>query len=373
MSRRHTFVFLAIASVLFVVSSALVGVAQWSAKAPRRPGPLGGGVTQLPNGWQIAPVGRHSQIGDLPLNMVWSPDGRYLIVTNNGWSKPSLTIFDTTNFYIKTVVAVDHAWLGLAWHPDGKRLFASGAAFNVVNQFAWEPAMLTSSGRFVLGPPALHPTFDTLKGSGFIGGIAVTPDGARLFAVQVLGTALSMVDVASGKLLRTIPLEAEPYSTLVSADGKTLFVSLWGGAKVLLFDPSTLESKGSVDVGEHPNAMLQSSDGTRLFVACANTNAVWSIDLATSRAVEQIGVALYPKAPPGTTPNALALSPDGKTLLVANADNNTVAVVDVAKPAASRVRGFVPTGWYPTAVTLDKDGRRIFVLTGKGLAGSRTS
>jgi len=298
---------------------------------------------------------------------VWSPDGRYLIVTNNGWSKPTLTIFDTANFYIKSALAVDHAWLGLAWHPDGKRLFASGAAQNVVNQFTWDASVLKPSGQFVLAQPALHPTFETLKDSGFIGGIAVTPDGNRLFAVQVLGTALSMVDVASGKLLRTIPLEAEPYSALVSADGQTLFVSLWGGAKVLLFDPATLEAKGAVDVGEHPNAMLQSSDGRRLFVACANTNAVWTVDLATNRSVEQIGVALYPQAPPGTTPNALALSPDGKTLLVANADNNTIAVVDVTAES-SRVRGFIPTGWYPTGVTYARDGRRIYVLSGKGLS-----
>jgi YVTN family beta-propeller protein len=78
-------------------------------------------------------------------------------------------------------------------------------------------------------------------------------------------------------------------------------------------------------------------------------------------------VALYPQAPPGTTPNALALSPDGKTLLVANADNNTVAVVDVTTES-SRVRGFIPTGWYPTGVTYAPDGKRIYVLSGKGLS-----
>ena len=365
--RRHTVVFLLIALPLGLVSTALVGVAQWAAPAPRRPGVQGGGVTLLPNGWQIAPAGRHSQIGDLPLNMVWTPDGRYLIVTNNGWSRPSLTIFDTANFYIKGALAVDHAWLGLAWHPDGKRLFASGAALNVVNEFTWDTSALKPSGRFIVAEPALRPTFETLKDSGFIGGIAVTPDGSRLFAAEVLATALAMLDVASGKVVRTIGLDAEPYSALVSADGKTLFVSLWGGAKILLFDPATLDAKGSIEVGEHPNAMLQSSDGARLFVACANTNAVWTIDLATNRAVEQIGVALFPQAPPGTTPNALALSPDGRTLLVANADNNTVAVVDVTT-AASRVRGFIPTGWYPTGVTYSRDGRRIYVLSGKGLS-----
>ena len=121
-------------------------------------------------------------------------------------------------------------------------------------------------------------------------------------------------------------------------------------------------------VGEHPNAMVLSRDGTRLFVACANTNAVWAVDLASRKAKEQVGVSLRPDAPPGSTPNALALSPDGETLLVANADNNTVAVVDVRRPGQSRTTGFIPTGWYPTGVAFDGSGENLLVLSGKGLA-----
>jgi YVTN family beta-propeller protein len=367
--RRPWTVFLSIATALATSTLSLVVVAQRSAERAPRPGPLGWGVTQLPNGWRIAPAGRHSQIGDLPLNMVWSPDGRYLIVTNNGWSKPTLTVFDTANFYVKTTVPVDHAWLGLAWHPDGKRLFASGAAQNVINEFSWNGETLARSGQIRITSPALRPTFATLKGSGFIGGIAVTPDGRRLFAVHVLGTALSMIDVERRVVLKTIDLAAEPYSALLSADGRTLFVSLWGAAKVLLFDATTLEPRGEVVVGEHPNAMARSKDGKRLFVACASTNAVWVVNLDAQRATEQIGVALFPEAPPGTTPNALSLSPDGNTLLVANADNNTVAVVDVEE-AVSKVEGFIPTGWYPTGVTFDRGGRNIYILSGKGLSSS---
>lgn len=368
MRRAIAFWFLALA--LAVATSGLVTIAQRGAGTPRRPGLLGGGITQLPNGWRIAPAGRHSSIGDLPLNMVWAPDDRYLIVTNNGWSRPTLTVFDTANFYVKATVPVEHAWLGLAWHPDGKRLYSSGAAQNVVKEFAWNGETLKEGSNVRLGAPALRPTFATLEDSGFIGGIAVSQDGNRLFAVHVLGTALSMVDLARHQVIRTIKLDAEPYSALTSADGRLVFVSLWGGAKVLTFDATTLEPRGEIPVGEHPNAMLQSKDGSRLFVACANTNAVWAIDLSARRATEQIGVALYPKAPPGTTPNALALSPDGRTLLVANADNNTVAVVDVSTPGSSRVRGFIPTGWYPTGVSFDREGKRIFVLSGKGLSPS---
>jgi YVTN family beta-propeller protein len=201
----------------------------------------------------------------------------------------------------------------------------------------------------------------------FIGGIAVSPDGRRLFAVHVLGQQLSAVDLETSHLIRSLDLPAEAYTSVVSQDGTTVFVSVWGGAKVLMFDAHSLEARGEIAVGEHPNAMALTKDGKRLFVACANTNAVWAVDVAAGKSVEQISVAMYPQAPMGSTPNHVSLSPDEKRLLVANADNNTVAVIDVGKEGASQVEGFVPTGWYPTAAMFSRDGQQLFVLSGKGL------
>jgi YVTN family beta-propeller protein len=325
------------------------------------PGAEGGGTVLLPNGWRIAPAGRHVVVGDLPLAMVESRDGRHLIVTNNGHAKPTLTVVDLARMNVRSRLPLDHAWLGLAWHPDGRRLYSSGAGGSTVDELAFADGLLTRGVSFRLAQPSPE---------SFVGGVAVSPDGQRLFAVQVLGQTLSAIDLARGGVARTVALPAEPYTCLVSADGRTLFVSLWGGAKVLVFDAATLEPRGEIAVGEHPNAMALSRDGARLFVACANTNAVWAVDLAAMAAKEQIGIALFPGAPPGSTPNALDLSPDGRTLLVANADNNTVAVVDVARPGQGEVEGFVPTGWYPTAVRFSGDGRRVYVLSGKGLTST---
>jgi hypothetical protein len=201
----------------------------------------------------------------------------------------------------------------------------------------------------------------------FVGGIAISPDGRYLYAVHVLGEALTLLDVKAGLVRQTVDLGAEPYTCVVSPDGKMVYVSVWGGAKVLAFDAATLERRGEIMVGEHPNAMVFSKDAQRLFVACANTNGVWVIDVATKAAKEQISIALFPNAPPGATPNGLGLSPDGARLLVASADNNALAVVNVSDPQRSVVEGFIPTGWYPTAARFSKDGSQIFVLSGKGL------
>jgi len=332
---------------------------------------MGGGATLLPNGWTIAPAGRSLQVGDFPMSMVATPDGRYLVISNNGWSKPSLTIVDTEQQYVKARMPIDHAWLGLAWHPDGRRLYSSGAAQNTVNAFAYASGGLKTAGQFVLAPPAIQlpPGTRDLAGTGFIGGLAVNAAGTRIYATHVLGRAISVVDLASGRVLKTASLPAEPYTVLLSPDGSRVLVSLWGGARVMALDPETLAIKAEVVVGEHPNPMVLTHDGSRLFVACASTNRVWAVDWPSLTAREQISVTPFPNAPPGTTPNALAVSPDGRTLAVANADNNTVALVDIRTPGASQVSGFIPTGWYPTAVLFSKDGGRLFVLNGKGLAG----
>jgi hypothetical protein len=80
--------------------------------------------------------------------------------------------------------------------------------------------------------------------------------------------------------------------------------------------------------------------------------------------LETINVSLTPRHPAGMTPSALALSSDRGRLFVACSDANAMAVVDVSE-GRSRVLGFVPTGWYPTAVRPLDDGRLV-VLNGKG-------
>ncbi len=366
--RARTFVGV-LGVVLIVVSAVGAATAQRAASAQAEwPGSLGAGETLLPNGWRIAPAGRHMAIGDLPLNLVLSPDGRYLIVSNNGYVKPTLRVVDLERGIVSQTVSLDDAWLGLAWTPDGTKLYSSGAAANSVIELGWQNGRLTRGSTFPLGRSARE-TVDGRQPTvpqSFVGGISVSADGARLAAAHVLGQVVSLTDLATGNVRVTVNVPAEPYSTLFSKDGTTLFVSIWGGARVLMLDPKTLATQAEVVVGEHPNAMVQGADG-RLFVACANTNAVYVVDPGAKKAAEQISVALFPQAPPGSTPNALALSPDGQKLLVANADNNTVAVVDVSKPGDSRVVGFIPTGWYPTGVAFSRRGEAIYILSGKGL------
>jgi DNA-binding beta-propeller fold protein YncE len=111
--------------------------------------------------------------------------------------------------------------------------------------------------------------------------------------------------------------------------------------------------------------MVFSRDG-RLFIAVSNTNtaAVYRWEGAWRRK-ETLNVALTPRQPVGMTPSAVSLSPDEKTLYVTCSDGNAVAVVDVAGEE-SRVLGFIPTAWYPTATLALSDGR-LAIVNGRGL------
>ena len=54
------------------VLAGVVSLAQREAPPPHRPGRQTDGTTLLPNGWRIAPLGRHTQVGDLPMSMAAS-------------------------------------------------------------------------------------------------------------------------------------------------------------------------------------------------------------------------------------------------------------------------------------------------------------
>jgi len=329
--------------------------------SPSSPGTLKDGSVMLPTGFRLLPTGRHLTVGDLPMNLVQSPDSRYLIVANNGLAKPSYSVVDVSSWTVTSTLQVDQAWLGLAFSADGSKVYIGGGNENDVQEFTFANGALQKARTFRL-PPA--------SGDTFAGGLAVSPDGRRLYVTRLFAQSVSVIDLPSGQVISTVPLSAEPYTCVVSADGKKLYVSIWGGSKVDVFDTSSMSLFEEWSTGDHPNALVLSPDGKRLFVACGNASAVWVFDTFSGDALEQISMSLYPDAPLTTTPNSVALSPDGTSLLVANADINAVAVVNVGNPSLSTVDGFIPTGWYPTGAIFSRDGKQIYVLSGKGLKPS---
>jgi YVTN family beta-propeller protein len=312
----------------------------------------------LPNGWALTPAGTSLPLGDLPLNIAVSPSKKYIAVTNNGQSTQSIQLIDVKSEKILDNVVVPKSWFGLKFSGNGKFLYASGGNDNWIMQYAVEDNKLLLKDTIKLGrkwPEKISPA-----------GIEIDDARQLMYVVTKENNALYIIDLATKTVRKQLPLGGEGYNCVLSPDKKLLYITCWACDKVLIFDTQTGTFTGQVPVGDNPNDLCLSKKGNYLYVANANDNSVSIIDTRQQKVIEVLNAALYANAPSGSTSNGLALSADERTLYIANADNNCLAVFDVRKPGASKSKGFIPVGWYPTSVRVI--GRKIFVANGKGLS-----
>ncbi|HLF34929.1 MAG TPA: bifunctional YncE family protein/alkaline phosphatase family protein [Cyclobacteriaceae bacterium] len=314
------------------------------------------GRIMLPTGWELTPVGKSLNLGDLPLNYIFSPDRKLAAVTNNGQSIHSIQLISVEKQIVLDDLEVGKAWLGLAFGNDSRTLYASGGNDNWIYRFDIRGNKLAIRDTIIIGKP--WPERISVAG--------ISLDDARqmVYAVTRENNSLYVISTGTKKVIKKLALGAEGYTCILSPDKKILYISCWGCDRVQIFDTDKLEMKSSVPVGDNPNDMVVDKKGLFLYVSNANDNSVSVINLKENRVIEVLNTALYPNAPSGSTANSLALSDDDKTLYVANADNNCLAVFNVSEPGNSSSLGFIPTGWYPTCVRIL--GKSIFVTNGKG-------
>ncbi|MFL5542079.1 MAG: bifunctional YncE family protein/alkaline phosphatase family protein [Longimicrobiaceae bacterium] len=322
---------------------------------------------RLPTGAWIEPAGTRVDVGPLPLAMLPAPEGDRVVLLQCGWRDQAVVVVSRAGRVLQ-VIAQPAAFVGLAFSPDGKTLYASGGNQDVVYRYAWSGGAATLRDSLVLAvkPPKSD-------GTRYPAGLAVSPDGRRLYVAENLADSLAVVDLATGRVTQRLATERYPYGVAVTRDGR-VYVSAWGGHTVSAFvrRGGRLAPAGRIPVGRHPSAILPNRDGSRLFVASGSTDQVAVVDTRAGRVIARLSDA--PPAGPnqGSTPNALALSADGTRLWVAEADANAAALFELspftaglgAAQGSDRLAARVPAGWYPTAVLALGD--TLLVANGKG-------
>jgi YVTN family beta-propeller protein len=348
-----------------------------SAHLQTQPGPQPNGATRLISGWTITPAGYQVTLAtaehtgaNLPLAEALSPDGGSLIVLNGGAGIESLQVVDTRSSSVVQSLpfeAPDTVFQGLAFSPDGSKLFVTGGGTNLVHAFSFSGQRLAdrADGSVLL-------TGETDKSDVYPMDLAISPDGTTLWVVDNLSNDVRVVSAATLAPSTAIKVGRYPYGALASPDGRTVYVSNWDDGTVSVIDTASKQVSATIDVGthatpnhvfrDHPTAMALGADG-RLYVALANADAVAVVDTARRTTVGFYNLLPYDGAAYGASPQSLALSPDGSRLFVANAGDNDVAVIDLA---SGSVAGLIPTAWYPTAVTMSLSGDRLYVANGKG-------
>jgi YVTN family beta-propeller protein len=356
-----------------IAATALFLTLATTASASPRPvvaGPQGDGTGVTPYGWTVTPVGRQVILGDKPFGTTRSPDGKTLLVSNDGQYNQSLSVVDTATGTVRQTITYPSPqalFVGLAYSPDGRHVYASAGGNNKVRVYD-----VNDDGTLTEGPSIPLPTTNPagVVVNHFPAGVAVSADGATVWTANSLSDSVSIIDVAT-RSVRTVGAGANPYAVALTPDGRTAYVSNWGENTLTLIDTASGNARGAITVGEHPSAMLINKERGELYVADTDSDQITVIDLATETVARTIDLAPFPGAPVGSNPNALALSPAGDVLYVANAGASAVDVIHLADasrgPRHDVIAGRIPTGWYPTGVEVSSDGQTLFVANAKGL------
>lgn len=333
------------------------------------PHPIPGGYS-LPNGWRITPVGKAINTEDLILNLTGSRDGKVIIAQHGGFNPHGLMVINAKTEEAVQRISLTSAWLGLAWSHDGSKLFVSGGSAAHPRHPTVAPIYVFDYANGQLSEKSVAEWREALPANQvYWSGMAMHPTKNLLYAANRGADPqrghVTVFDTTTGDVVTKIPVDISPYGLQFSEDGSTLYVSNWGSENIGVIDVTAAKVVATIPTGSNPNDMKLGSDG-RLYVSNGNENTVTVIDTKSRQAIETIHVGPTLRAPAGSTPNALALDPKNNMLFVANADNNCIAVVNVREPGESQVMGFIPSGWYPSALHLGPN-MKLYVGNSKGL------
>ena len=187
------------------------------------------------------------------------------------------------------------------------------------------------------------------------------PDG-KLMVACTDSNAADVIDPATGKSVRRVPLGDEPEAFDLSPDGKTIYVSNEDEAEASFVDAATGRVLQSIKVGQEPEGVKLSADGKTLYVTSEVASMVHVIDVASAKVVKNVKV--------GKRPRRMAITPDGKELWVTNELDASVSIVSTADHSVTgtirfTVKGARAEDISPVGITMTKDGKRAFVSLGK--------
>ncbi|MFI5828722.1 PxKF domain-containing protein [Streptomyces sp. NPDC051578] len=271
--------------------------------------------------------------GRQPYTVAFSPDGAHAYVSENAGGHPGIEVIDTATLTATAYIPVAYTATRLAPTSDGTRLYAAVSG---------DIAVIDTASNTVT---ASIPTADRRS----IGGLAISPDGTKVYATNVNIGTLSVVDTASGTLAATVPIAQTVGALALSPDGARAYVTASSAGIVAVIDTATATVSATVPIAGSPNTVLADPDGKHLYVA-TGLGAMAVIDTASNTVVRTTAMGVYASAMAfaPAKPAIAALSPDHGPL----AGGTTVTLTGSHFTGATAVTfGGLPA----TSFTVDSD------------------
>lgn len=155
-------------------------------------------------------------------------------------------------------------------------------------------------------------------------GFRISMDSKLAYVANMGEDTVSVLDIESFKEIKKIKVGKTPITTAVTKDNKTLLVTLNGENALAVVDLST-DSIEKIPVGVGPAQVYIEPDNKFAFVAnqgteAAPSNTVSKIDLSTKKVVATIET--------GKGAHGIVASDNNKFVYVTNMFDNTVSVID---------------------------------------------
>jgi len=151
------------------------------------------------------------------------------------------------------------------------------------------------SPRGPMGPPGGDWKETVVPAGGGVEGFDVSPAGKELWTANAHDGTVSIIDLATRQVTGTLQANVRGANRLkFTPDGKLVLITSLSGAGLAILDSATHKEMKRIPI-EHGAAGIQMQpDGSRAFVACTGENYVMVVDLKTLEIAGRIDAGPHP-------------------------------------------------------------------------------
>lgn len=145
------------------------------------------------------------------------------------------------------------------------------------------------SGRSGRGPGAPDWNVTTIPLGRGAEGFDLSPDGKELWAANAQDASVSVVDVASRKVVQNIPIPFRSANRLkFTPDGKHVLISDLGANTMFVLDAASRAQIKTIDLGGTAAGIQMNPNGKVAYVSVGSTDSVAVVDLNTFAITQRI-------------------------------------------------------------------------------------
>lgn len=179
----------------------------------------------------------------------------------------------------------------------------------------------------------------------------------HLLVLNKAENTLAILDSQEYKLLAKIPVGEGPHEVIASADGKLAIVGNYGnqqvvGSSLSIIDIAARKELRRVDLGalRRPHGLIEING--KVYFTCEVNRAIARYDLATDKVDWLMGTGQ-------DTTHMITASAAQKKLYTANIRSNTITAFDLNSPAAMVTQ--IPVSNQPEGIDITPDGKEVWV------------